>query len=136
MTVKEYAVQNIGSRELLSDWTTDRQQAEAWADESESDDSQPETRIIEREQEPTEPPFMKTHVEVDDRRFPPGHPHRAGGLRVVAEVYLRDGAPCADVPASVETRGGGEPYKTDLAFALSAIEQQAWDALHAMDEDE
>ena len=134
--MKEYAVQNIGSRELLSDWTTDRQQAERWADESESDESQPETRIVEREQETQpEPPFMRTYVSVDDRRFPPGHPDRAGGLFVAADVFLRDAAPCADAPTRVETRGGGEPNRTDVAFALSQIEQQAWDALHAMDEE-
>ena len=83
----------------------------------------------------TEPPFMATHVDVDDRRFPPGHPHRANGLRVVAQVYLRDGAPRAELAAS-GAAGGGQPNQTDLAFALSQIEQQAWDALHAMDEDD
>jgi len=83
--------------------------------------------------EQTEASFMASDAEVDDRRFPPGHRHRANGVRVAATVYLRDHGPSAEDPV-VTTLGGGEAYRTDVQFALSLIEQEAWDALHAMDE--
>ena len=83
--------------------------------------------------EQAEASFMTGDSEVDDRRFPPGHRHRANGVRVSATVYLRDHGPSAEEPV-VTTLGGGEAYRTDVQFALSLIEQQAWEALHAMDE--
>ena len=83
--------------------------------------------------EQTEASFMKSDSEVDDRRFPPGHRHRANGVRVSATVYLRDHGPSAEDPV-VTTLGGGEPLPADVQFALSLIEQEAWGLLHAMDE--
>ena len=69
-------------------------------------------------------PYRADHAEVDDNRFPPGHLHRAGGVRVSAMVYLRDHGPSAE-DETVTTLAGGEPRQSDVQFALSLIEQWA-----------
>ena len=44
----EYAVLNINSRELLSDWVTTREEAEQLARECELHETQPEVKIVSR----------------------------------------------------------------------------------------
>ena len=44
----EYAVLNVNSRELLSDWVSSRAEAEQIADECEQHETQPEVKVIER----------------------------------------------------------------------------------------
>ncbi len=44
----EYAVLNINSRELLSDWVATREEAERIADECEQHETQPEVKVIVR----------------------------------------------------------------------------------------
>ena len=44
----EYAVLNVNSRELLSDWVSSREEAERIADECEQHETQPEVKVIER----------------------------------------------------------------------------------------
>ena len=44
----EYAVLNVNSRELLSDWVSTRDEAERIADECEQHETQPEVKVIER----------------------------------------------------------------------------------------
>ena len=44
----EYAVLNIGSRELLSDWVSSREEAERLARECEQHKSQPDCKIVSR----------------------------------------------------------------------------------------
>jgi len=49
MPVTQYAVQNVNSLEMLSDWTTTPSEATDWAVECESHETQPEVRIVTRE---------------------------------------------------------------------------------------
>jgi hypothetical protein len=63
-------------------------------------------------------------TRVDDRRFPFGHQHRAGGLWVAAKVEWKDGSPFATM---TEARGMSDDavLQSDIAEALAEIEQQA-----------
>ena len=47
--ITEYAVRNVNSRELLSDWVSSREEAEQIADECEQHETQPECEIISRD---------------------------------------------------------------------------------------
>jgi len=80
--------------------------------------------------------FRDMSYSVDDTRFMPGDSRRAGGLTVYADVVLRDGAPCADEPTEIGTVGGGEPKPEDVRFALLEIEQQAFERLRELVDDE
>jgi hypothetical protein len=46
---KCYAVWNIGSREMLTEWTTDQAQANEWAAECEIHETEPVVEVIEQE---------------------------------------------------------------------------------------
>ena len=45
----EYAVLNVNSRELLSDWVSSREKAQQVADECERHETQPECKIVSRD---------------------------------------------------------------------------------------
>ena len=44
-----YAVRNIGSREMLTEWTTDQVQANEWAAECEMHETEPVVEVVEQE---------------------------------------------------------------------------------------
>ena len=46
---KCYAVRNIGSREMLTEWTTDQAQANEWAAECEIHETEPVVEVISEE---------------------------------------------------------------------------------------
>ena len=49
VSTTEYAVLNVNSRELLSDWVSSREEAEQIADECERHETQPEVKIVSRD---------------------------------------------------------------------------------------
>jgi hypothetical protein len=43
---EQYAVKNVGSGEMLTEWTTDRDEANRWAAEAEADESEPVVSVV------------------------------------------------------------------------------------------
>jgi len=43
---EQYAVKNVGSNEVISEWTADRGEANRWAAEAEADESEPVVCVV------------------------------------------------------------------------------------------